>query len=387
MGDCDLLRRVCPRSFIAPFLQRRVRPDGRRLWEARPFELHAAGLDRVICCSKGDTGDTPVGPPLAAAHASAAVRAGADWWFAAVECKLGPPVPLPPPSSSNSSSSSSSSSSSNDDERWGGKVLVSVEMPRICGCPSEDTLGTAREVSRHLTALFNNPDVFNCSQLKFNGDAAAAAAEAAAAAAAAAGKSTSSKNSDSNSSSNSSIDSSDSSSSSSNDDEAEIKFYWHIDIRIACIQSGGSVVRAAALAAVAALSCLRLPDVEWDPQRKWWAFLPPPSSAAAANSSSSSSSSSSSCGVVRGKRVVLNALPVSLTACHVLESTWVLDPTEEERQLGPTVDFLSIKEGDTPLLHKLQGPPLDPVLLQQLQTAAAQALEDTRKQLAEAISI
>ena len=342
MGDCELLRRACPRSFVAPFLQRRVRPDGRRPSEVRGVEIHAGcpyGGPQTV----GPQG-SPTGAPLAAAHASSAVRAGGDWWFAAIECKLGPPVPLPP--------RSSSSSSSSKEEYWGGRVVVVVDMPRICGCPQGDTLGTAREVSRHLTALLNDPSIFDCSQLAFSGVPPAAAAAAAAA-----------------------------------DSSNSIRFYWHIEIRVVCLQFGGSIFRAPALAAVAALGVLRIPDVEWDGERKWWAIVPPftPAAAAAADTPGAARGEKEDRIVVRGQKVVLQSLPICITACQVLQNTWVFDPTDEERQLGPLVAFVSPAPGAPLTPHKLQGAPLDAVLLQQLQQAAAAAVEETRQQLARAL--
>ncbi|KAL8455274.1 hypothetical protein Emag_000858 [Eimeria magna] len=364
MGDCELLRRACPRSFIAPFLQRRVRPDGRRLAEVRSVEIVAGGPSLGPPLSAGGPrlqGGPPSKAPLAAAHASASVRAGGDWWIAAVECKLGPPVPLPPCSSSSSDScsssssdsSSSSSTSSSGSGRWGGKVLVVVDMPRICGCPQEDTLGSAREVSRHLTALLNEPSIFDCSQLHFSGVPAAP-----------------------NSSS------SNSSSSSSNSCSSGIEFYWHIEIKVVCLQFGGSVYRVPALAAVAALGSLELPSVEWDPLKKWWAILPPPAAAAAAAAAEGEERQ----GIVVGRRVRLQCLPVCVSACHALHSTWLLDPTAEERQLGPLVVFFSRDQGAPLATHKLQGGPLEDLVLQQLQHAAAAAAEETRQQLARAIN-
>ncbi|KAL8445686.1 hypothetical protein Emed_005450 [Eimeria media] len=355
MGDCELLRRACPRSFIAPFLQRRVRPDGRRLAEVRSVEIVAGGPSLGPPLSAGGPrlhGGPPTKAPLAAAHASASVRAGGDWWISAVECKLGPPVSLPPCSSDSSCSSSSSDSSKSD--RWGGKVLVVVDMPRICGCPQEDTLGSAREVSRHLTALLNDPSIFDCSQLHFSGVPAA-------------------------------FDSS--SSSNNNSSSRGIEFFWHIEIKVVCLQFGGSIYRVPALAAVAALGSLQLPTVEWDPLKKWWALLPSPAGAAAAAPAAPAAAAEGEerRAVVVGRRVRLQCLPVCVSACHALHSTWLLDPTAEERQLGPLVVFFSRAQGAPLATHKLQGGPLEDLVLQQLQHAAAAAAEETRQQLARAI--
>lgn len=91
-------------------------------------------------------------------------------------------------------------------------------------------------------------------------------------------------------------------------------------------------------------------------------------------------------GVVRGRRVLLQSLPACITACHVLQRSWLLDPTQEEQQLGPLVGLVSAGRGAPPLLLKLQGGPLDPVLLQQLHLSAADALEQTRQQLQKALN-
>ncbi|OEH77397.1 uncharacterized protein LOC34619097 [Cyclospora cayetanensis] len=339
MGDCELLRRACPRSFIAPFLQRRVRPDGRRPSEVRSAEIVAGGPYEGARQSEGCPGSAPPRPPLAAAHASSSVRAGADWWFAAVECKLGPPVPLPPRNGSPHGECGS-----------GGRVVVVVDMPRICGCSQDDTVGTSREVSRHLTALLNDPSVFDCGQLQFPGHPAAA------------------------------VEADPGCGDNHNNSSSSIKFYWHLEVRVVCLQFGGSLFRAPTLAAVAALGALRIPDVEWDPQKKWWSLLPPSS-----DLREDQTGEGGELVVVRGHKVVLHALPVCVTACQVLHNTWVIDPTQEERQLGPLVGLVSPAQGAPLSVHKLQGGPLDALLLQQLQLAAASAIDETRNQLAKAI--
>lgn len=332
MNSCDLLRLACPRSFLLPFLDRKVRPDGRGFAEARPLRVTGGASDAPL--SRNPSSGFP---------SSALASSGRDTWIAAVECRLGAPVKL---------------LSLNNEERLGGLVSVSAEIPRACVSGLSDPIGAGRELSAFLSSVFNNEEVIDRTQLLFedprpNASCADREAEEESDFSDAVGE--------------------------LNRREGETNltkgFAWHLSVRVVCLCFDGSLRDVPLLAVAAALKGLRLPSVEWCEDRQWWSFVKPISSTQPQTQTGSAlleAVSQKDRWIVPSRPLRMKSVPVCVTACFVLDSTWIVDPTKEEMELGDQLTLLRFGSEGAWQTHKLQGFPVDKLLLNQIQLAVAQ---------------
>lgn len=181
-----------------------------------------------------------------------------------------------------------------------GKIVVNVEFPRSSGADgshnaSEDSSSIAATASVSICQIFSSPKVVDLTQFCIK----------------------------------------------------EGKAVWVLYVNVICLEYDGNVIDWSLCAVAAALQDTVLPAIEWDSQQQWWRIVDNHESEEQQIQKNDSESYCSS------QSVRLIGRPSSVTFSRLLDKYWLVDPTQDECQLG---DSLTIWRSSTQSdLHLLRS--------------------------------
>ncbi|PFH34719.1 hypothetical protein BESB_067520 [Besnoitia besnoiti] len=353
--DCEAFRAVLPAEFQRRFLIKRVRADGRSFLTYRQPRICSNTL--ANCCG------------------SASVRAGNNYYLAGVRCEVGRAAARECSGGIRHSLKSFISGELGNDslesgERCNvaptGRIVATVEFPKICGAEFTDAGGPAVNapllISGAITDVLNSSFVFDSSQLRLRG---------------ADTRERGSRDDDGI------TDEENGAHSSSENEHTEAQlgreFAWHLNVHIVCLEYDGNPLDFALLAAVAALENTVLPGVCWDRTAKWWKQLPPEGN----TSSATITETSGSLVTFGARKLFLSSRPISVTFSNVMSQWWVVDPSREEENLGTWLSMVFMKNKWHVL--RLGGTPVGASVIKMLQVKAGAIASGADAALSEAV--